>query len=74
MTALSTRVPAVCDGPPNHRARFRTDVLRGLGRPERELPCKYFYDERGSRLFETICELDEYYLKEAIKRCQAAEP
>jgi dimethylhistidine N-methyltransferase len=42
--------------------RFRADVLHGLSRPAKELPCKYFYDERGSRLFEQICELDEYYL------------
>jgi dimethylhistidine N-methyltransferase len=42
--------------------RFRADVLRGLRRPARELPCKYFYDEAGSRLFEEICGLDEYYL------------
>jgi L-histidine N-alpha-methyltransferase len=42
--------------------RFRADVLHGLGLPAKELPCKYFYDERGSRLFEQICELDEYYL------------
>jgi dimethylhistidine N-methyltransferase len=41
---------------------FRADVLRGLGQPAKELPCKYFYDELGSRLFEHICELDEYYL------------
>jgi L-histidine N-alpha-methyltransferase len=51
---------------PNHcgpdTRRFRDDVLRGLARPAKELPCKYFYDERGSRLFEQICELDEYYL------------
>jgi dimethylhistidine N-methyltransferase len=46
----------------NHLARFRADVLRGLSGPVRELPCKYFYDERGSRLFEEICQLDEYYL------------
>ena len=26
------------------------------------LPCKFFYDQSGSRLFESICELDEYYL------------
>src|SRR6266508_6157053 len=42
--------------------QFRADVLRGLHRPARELPCKYFYDETGSRLFEQICELEEYYL------------
>jgi dimethylhistidine N-methyltransferase len=37
-------------------------VLDGLRRPAKELPCKYFYDELGSRLFDRICELDEYYL------------
>ena len=42
--------------------QFRADVLRGLRRRARELPCKYFYDETGSRLFEQICELEEYYL------------
>jgi dimethylhistidine N-methyltransferase len=47
-------------GPDTHR--FRADVMHGLARPAKELPCKYFYDERGSRLFEQICELDEYYL------------
>jgi dimethylhistidine N-methyltransferase len=26
------------------------------------LPCKYFYDQRGSELFDQICQLDEYYL------------
>jgi dimethylhistidine N-methyltransferase len=42
--------------------RLRDDVLAGLRRRPRTLPCKYFYDERGSRLFEKICGLDEYYL------------
>ena len=41
---------------------FRADVLRGLALPEKQLPCKYFYDERGSQLFDQICQLDEYYL------------
>lgn len=40
---------------------FLTAVLEGLSRPRKELPCKFFYDERGSRLFDQICELDEYY-------------
>jgi dimethylhistidine N-methyltransferase len=40
---------------------FRRDVLDGLRRPRKELPCKYFYDARGSRLFDEICSLDEYY-------------
>ncbi len=41
--------------------QFRADVLRGLGARNKELPCKYFYDEVGSALFEQITELDEYY-------------
>lgn len=40
---------------------FLADVLAGLSLPEKRLPCKYFYDECGSRLFEQICELPEYY-------------
>lgn len=43
-------------------AVFLDDVVRVLGLKARKLPCKYFYDERGSALFEAICELDEYYL------------
>jgi L-histidine Nalpha-methyltransferase len=41
--------------------QFRADVLRGLRAPKKELPCKYFYDELGSDLFEQITELEEYY-------------
>jgi dimethylhistidine N-methyltransferase len=51
-------------------------ILRGLCRPQKEIPCKFLYDERGSRLFEQICELDEYYLTRtelAITREHAAE-
>ncbi len=41
---------------------FLSNVVHGLGQLEKQLPCKYFYDERGSELFDRICELDEYYL------------
>ncbi len=41
---------------------FREDVLQGLAKPRKEIPPKYFYDERGSLLFDRICELEEYYL------------
>ena len=41
---------------------FREDVLRGLSKSPRQLPCKYFYDERGAQLFQQICELPEYYI------------
>jgi dimethylhistidine N-methyltransferase len=40
----------------------RKEVLAGLRATPKRLPCKLFYDEVGSRLFERICELDEYYL------------
>jgi dimethylhistidine N-methyltransferase len=46
---------------PDERARFLADVLDGLSRPQKEIPCKWLYDERGSALFERICELEEYY-------------
>jgi dimethylhistidine N-methyltransferase len=58
------------------REQFQKDVLEGLGRPLKALPCKYFYDERGSALFDEICELDEYYLTRtelAILRAHAGE-
>lgn len=42
-------------------ARFRDEVWAGLAAPRKTLPCKYFYDARGSALFEAICELPEYY-------------
>jgi dimethylhistidine N-methyltransferase len=41
---------------------FRADILRGLSTSPKRLPCKYFYDARGSQLFDAICALDEYYL------------
>lgn len=40
---------------------MRADVLRGLRTSPKTLPCKYFYDARGSQLFDAICELPEYY-------------
>lgn len=47
------------------RAEMAEDVRRGLGSPPRTLPPKYFYDARGSRLFEEITRLPEYYLTDA---------
>lgn len=41
---------------------FRDEVLGGLRKPQKELPSKFLYDERGSQLFEQISALDEYYL------------
>lgn len=36
-------------------------VVAGLSRRQKTLPCRFFYDERGSALFEAITELPEYY-------------
>lgn len=42
-------------------SRFLEDVWLGLARAPKIISPKYLYDERGSQLFEAICELDEYY-------------
>jgi L-histidine N-alpha-methyltransferase len=41
------------------------EVRAGLACPQRSIPPKYFYDARGSRLFDAICDLPEYYLTRA---------
>ncbi len=40
---------------------FRAAVLQGLAGTPKTLPCRFFYDAEGSRLFDRICELPEYY-------------
>lgn len=40
---------------------FATAVRNGLTTAPRSLPCRFFYDREGSRLFEAICRLPEYY-------------
>ncbi len=49
-------------------ARMAADVREGLSRIPKELAPKYFYDERGSELFDRITTLDEYY----PTRCERA--
>jgi uncharacterized SAM-dependent methyltransferase len=44
---------------------FAAAVKAGLSRKPKQLPCRFFYDEEGSRIFEEICELPEYYLTRA---------
>lgn len=55
---------------------MRTEILGGLAASPKTLPAKYFYDERGSKLFDAICELPEYYLTRtelAIMQASAAD-
>ena len=43
------------------RAQMRLEVMAGLRRTQKTTSPKFLYDQRGSRLFDRICELDEYY-------------
>jgi len=55
---------------------FRAAVVEGLSQPQKRIPSKYFYDERGSKLFEQITQLPEYYptrTEMALLRAHAAE-
>jgi L-histidine N-alpha-methyltransferase len=64
MTRTATPDPVTIDvhlPPSGPLAGMADDVREGLSCPFKELPPKYFYDERGSELFERIMELPEYY-------------
>lgn len=54
--------PGVASSAPTAADALLRDVLDGLSQPQKKLLPKYFYDDRGARLFERICDLDEYYL------------
>jgi L-histidine N-alpha-methyltransferase len=47
--------------PQRANPRMLAEVAEGLALPQKELPPKYFYDQRGSELFEAITRLPEYY-------------
>jgi len=58
------------------KEEFRASVLAGLSASPKTLPCKFFYDAEGSRLFDLICELPEYYptrTEVALLTARAAE-
>jgi len=54
------------------RALVLAEVREGLSRDPRELSPKYFYDQRGSQLFEEITRLPEYYLTRAEREILVA--
>lgn len=60
MNQPSMTAPKLEDLAPGHE-QFLADVLQGLSSRPRALPSKYFYDARGSLLFDEICALEEYY-------------
>ena len=43
------------------RENLINEVIAGFEKPQKQLPCKLFYDKRGSALFDEICGLEEYY-------------
>jgi L-histidine Nalpha-methyltransferase len=64
------------DGDVDRLREMAADVRTGLARRPRELPCRYFYDARGSALFEEITRLPEYYptrAEAAILEARSAE-
>jgi L-histidine N-alpha-methyltransferase len=75
--AVTDRVAIQVNLPPGGPlSGMAADVRAGLSSPFKELSPRYFYDERGSELFERITELEEYYptrCERAILEGRAAE-
>jgi dimethylhistidine N-methyltransferase len=55
------RASASCLTLPESDAQSLDEIVSGLASEPKRLPCKLFYDDHGSQLFERICELPEYY-------------
>jgi L-histidine Nalpha-methyltransferase len=56
------QIDILSDSDPVTAGSDGADVIEGLKNIPKTLPAKYFYDDQGSRLFEAICDLPEYYL------------
>jgi len=50
------------------KSDFERDVIEGLSQECKTLPPKYFYDVKGSLLFEQICDTEEYYVTRTERR------
>ena len=79
MTAAGAAAPLGPDvrvdvhlGPDDLRRALEADVRAGLTASPKELPPKYFYDDRGSELFDAITRLPEYYPTRAERAILAA--
>ena len=60
-------------GPPDIERALRNDVAEGLTSTPKELPPKWFYDDRGCELFDAITRLPEYYPTETERAILRAE-
>ncbi len=56
---------------PDQQAAFAVAVRNGLTSVAKSLPCCFFYDALGSKLFQAICELPEYYVTRAERQMLA---
>ena len=61
MSALHKLTKEHAENPAEARERFALDVLMGLSTSPKQIASRYFYDDEGSRLFEAIMRLPEYY-------------
>lgn len=64
---VTERFELISEPPKDTRAEFAADVAQGLTAKDKRLSPYWLYDEIGSRIFEEICELEEYY----PTRCEA---
>jgi L-histidine Nalpha-methyltransferase len=74
--ATAARLIEVPPASDSLHAQFRRDVLTGLSQPRKAVPARWFYDHRGSELFEAITGLPEYYptrteVSILAERCEA---
>jgi dimethylhistidine N-methyltransferase len=61
---MKSNMPGQSSGPDSSQScpdDFAAALLDGLGHRPKTIPCKYLYDQEGSRLFDRISELEEYY-------------
>jgi len=62
MEPMTETIASIKDSVTTDHQQFRDDVHDGLSQSPKCLSSKYFYDRRGSQLFDQICETDEYYV------------
>src|SRR5262245_11759629 len=66
------RYTVIGEGVSSQTADLAADVRAGLASKPRYIPCRWFYDAAGARLFEEICTLPEYYLTRAEREILVA--
>jgi dimethylhistidine N-methyltransferase len=73
---MDARIALAAPQPEFPNDDFARDLIAGLSKTPKDIPCKFFYDEEGSRIFEAICDLPEYYptrTETALLTAHAAE-